>query len=50
MFCEPAQLGAHPVAVEDVVAENQRDSLVADVLGAEHEGLREPVRGGLLRR
>ena len=40
---EAAQPGAEPAAVEDVVAEHQPDRLVAHVVGADDEGLREPV-------
>ncbi len=36
------------VAVEDVVAEDQRAGLVADEIRPDHEGLGEPVRRGLL--
>ena len=35
-------------AVEDVVAEHQRRVVVADVVGADEEGLGEAVGGGLL--
>ena len=45
---EPAQLRTHAGAVEDVVAQDQRDRLVADVVRAQHERLRQPLRGGLL--
>ena len=44
---EPAQPRAEPAAVEDVVAEHQADRLVADVVGADDERLREPVGAGL---
>ena len=38
------QLTAEPRAVEDVVAQHQRDLVVADEVGADHERLREPFR------
>ena len=44
---EAQQLVAEAGAVEDVVAEDQRRALRADVVGADDEGLREPVGAGL---
>ena len=38
-----AQLRAHAGAVEDVVAQDQRRGIVANVVCAEHEGLRQAV-------
>ena len=37
------QLG-QPVAVEDIVAENQRDMVVADEIAADDEGVGKPAR------
>ena len=41
------QLLAEPDAVEDVVAEHERDVVVADEVGADQEGRRDAVRLGL---
>jgi hypothetical protein len=40
---EPAQPGAEAGAVEDVVAEHEPSGVVADVVGADDERLRQPV-------
>ena len=45
---EAAEGGAEAGAVEDVVAEHEADVLVADVVGADREGLCEPVGRRLL--
>ena len=44
---EAVQAGAEPVAVEDVVAQDQPDPVVADVVGADDERLGQPVRARL---
>ena len=46
---QAAQGGAQAGAVEDVVAEHQGHAVVADEVGADHEGLGQPVRAGLHR-
>ena len=46
---EALQPGAEAGPVEQVVAEHQGDGVVADVVGAEHERLGEPVRSLLHR-
>ena len=38
------EAGAQSRTVEDVVAQHQCDGVVSDVVGADHEGLRQPVR------
>jgi len=45
----PGELGAQTGAVEDVVAENQRGGVVADVLRTDLERLCQPLRPRLLR-
>jgi len=45
---EALQLPTEPGPVEEVVAQNQGRGLVADEVGADHEGLRQSVRSGLL--
>ena len=46
---EPAEAGAQAGAVEDVVAQHQCDGVVADVVGTDHERLRQTV-GLILHR
>jgi hypothetical protein len=48
-LAETTQQRRQIVAVEQVVAQHQRDRLVADEFAADDEGLREPVGRGLHR-
>ncbi len=46
-FARPAQQAGQAGAEEDIVAEHERDIVVADEIAADDEGLREAFRPGL---
>ena len=48
-LCAATQPGTQAGAVKDIVAQDQRGVLVPDEVGADGEGLRQPLRLGLHR-